>query len=40
MSMFSLERTKHIACHGEVILTNNENYARIARKFEEEVSSI
>ena len=34
MSMFSLERTKHIACHeGGVILTNNENYARIARKF-------
>ena len=34
MSMFSLERTKHIACHeGGVILTNNEKFATIARKF-------
>jgi len=34
MSMFSLERTKHISCHeGGVLLTNNERYAKIARKF-------
>jgi len=33
-SMFSLERTKHIACHeGGVIITNNEKLAIIARKF-------
>lgn len=33
-SMFSLERTKHIACHeGGVILTNNEKLATKARKF-------
>ena len=33
-SMFSLERTKHIACHeGGVIITNNEKMATAARKF-------
>lgn len=34
MSMFSLERTKHISCHeGGLLLTNDKKLAEMARKF-------